>query len=84
MNPHATTALDAYRAARAAGTIDAPERKTPWEKLRDKPASRSLAIDAMCAGCMGWGEGQPRPPRHPHRHPRLHRPRLPALRLPAL
>lgn len=61
MNAPATTALAEYRAALAAGDIDRQDRKTPWEKLREKPSSRTLAIAAMCAGCMGWGEGQERP-----------------------
>jgi hypothetical protein len=38
------------------------ERKTPFEKLREKPTLKR-AITAMCCDCMGWEEGQKMPPK---------------------
>jgi hypothetical protein len=39
-----------------------PERKDKWLKLRENP-TRKTAIDAFCIHCMGWEEGQEKPPR---------------------
>lgn len=57
----APSGLAAYRAARQAGEIPAPARKTPFEKLRENPLSKAQAIVAMCSQCMGWEEGKERP-----------------------
>jgi hypothetical protein len=55
MNPNAAEALVRWRESGTPIT-----RKTPFEKLREKPTLKR-AITAKCCDCMGWEEGKPMP-----------------------
>jgi hypothetical protein len=56
-----TAALAEYRRKLDAGEVAAPERKTPWQKLRENPTPQRR-INAKCHECMGWQEGEDMPP----------------------
>jgi hypothetical protein len=57
-----TKYFEEFRRRVAAGEVEAPRIKTPWEKLREKPTLKR-AITAKCHECCGWGENDERPPK---------------------